>query len=115
MTKLPSKVQIGSQTWEIIEKARKGDLSLSEDSFGYTMHRENLIVLDSSMSPSRKRQTLLHEILHAIRYSFGSPVTPRKTDEAETWEHYYIAMYEEGLLLVLRDNPEVLDYLLQLD
>lgn len=113
IAKLPAKVRVGSQVWDIVEKPRKGDLSLSEDSFGYTLHRENLIILDSSMSASRKRQTVLHEILHAIRFSFGNPVTPKKTDEAEIWEHYYIAMYEEGLLLVLRDNPELLAYLLE--
>lgn len=112
MLKLPSKVQIGSQSWDITEKPRKGDLSLSEDSFGYTIHRENLIILDSTMSDSRKRQTLLHEILHAIKFSFGNPVTPKKTDDSDVWEHYFIAMYEEGLLLVLRDNPDILAYLL---
>lgn len=109
---MPKKVQVGSQTWDIVEKARKGDLSLSEDSFGYTLHRENMIVIDSTAAESRKRQILIHEILHAIRYSFGNPTTPKKTDDAEVWEHYYIAMYEEGLLLVLRDNPELLQYLL---
>jgi hypothetical protein len=113
MTKTPTTIRIGTQVWKVIEKPRKGDLSLSEDSFGYTLNRENIIVLDSGMSPSRKRQTLLHEVLHAIRFSFGNPVTPRKTDEAEIWEHYYIAMYEEGMLLVLRDNPELLEFLLE--
>ena len=112
---MPTKIKVGSQIWDVVEKPRKGDLSLSEDSFGYTLARENLIILDSSMSNSRKRQTLLHEILHAIKFSFGSPVTPKKTDEAEIWEHYYIAMYEEGLLLVLRDNPGLLAYLLKED
>jgi hypothetical protein len=109
---MPKKIQVGSQTWDIVEKARKGDLSLSEDSFGYTLHRENTIVIDSTAAKSRKQQTLLHEILHAIRYSFGNPTTPKKTDDAEVWEHYYIAMYEEGLLLVMRDNPELLKYLI---
>ena len=112
---MPTKIKVGSQTWQVMEKTRKSDLSLSEDSFGYTLPRENLIILDSSMSESRKRQTLLHEILHAIKFSFGSPVTPKKTDEPEIWEHYYIAMYEEGLLLVLRDNPGLLAYLLKID
>jgi hypothetical protein len=110
--KIPSKVQIGSQSWSIVERDRKDDLSLTEDSFAYTIARENLIVIDKTVSDSRKRQTLLHEILHAIRYSFGNPTTPKKGEDSDIWEHYFIAMYEEGILLVLRNNPQVLAYLL---
>ena len=109
---LPAIVQIGSQTWQIVERTKNFDGMLDEGSYGYTLHRENMIVLDATCAPSRKRQTLLHEILHAIRYSFGNPTIPKKTDDADVWEHYYIAMYEEGILLVLRDNPEILAYLL---
>jgi hypothetical protein len=110
---LPKKVQIGTQTWDIVEKPRNRDGMLDEGSYGYNLSRENLIVIESTAAPSRKRQTLLHEILHAIKFSFGNPVTPKKGEDADVWEHYYIAMYEEGVLLVLRDNPDVLSYLLE--
>jgi hypothetical protein len=111
--KLPKQVQIGSQTWDIIERSKALDGMLDEGSYGYTQHRENLIIIDATAAPSRKRQTLIHEIFHAIRYSFGNPVLPKKTDDADIWEHYFIGMYEEGMLLVLRDNPDVLQYLLE--
>jgi hypothetical protein len=115
VAKLPARIKIGTQTWEIVERTKNFDGMLDEGSYGYTLSRENLIVIDATAATSRKRQTLLHEILHAIKFSFGNPVTPKKTDEADIWEHYYIAMYEEGVLLVLRDNPEVLEYLLEVD
>jgi len=111
----PKKVIVGSQVWKIVERSRTQDYALNDDSFGYTLNKENTIIIDSQITKSRKQQTLIHEIFHAIRYSFGNPVSPKKGDEVDTWEHYFIAMYEEGLLLVLRNNPEVLAYLLETD
>ena len=110
--KMPTLVKVGTQLWTIEERDRNRDSSLSEDSFGYTLHRDSIIVIDGTASPSRKRQTLLHELLHAIRYSLGSPITPKNDDDSDTWEHYFIGMYEEGVLAILRDNQNVLDYLL---
>jgi hypothetical protein len=36
---------------------------------------------------------------------------PNKEDDFETWEHYFIAMYETGLLSVLKDNPKLVEWL----
>lgn len=110
--KVPSEVKVGTQFWTIEERDRNTDSALSEDSFGYTLHRDSIIIIDKIASPSRKRQTLLHELLHAIRYSLGSPITPKNDDDSDTWEHYFISMYEEGVLAIIRDNQDVLDYLL---
>jgi hypothetical protein len=109
---LPKKVVLGTQTWEIVERTRNKDGMLSEDSYGYTLHKENLIVIDSMISESRKKQTLFHEILHALRYTYGNPTMPKKTDEVDLWEHYFIGIYEEGVILMFRDNPIVKEYLL---
>lgn len=110
---LPKRVLVGTQVWTVVERTRTSDGMLSEPNFGYTLPQENLIVIDKFATPSRKRQTLMHEILHAIRYTFGNPTTPSKKDEFELWEHHFIGMYEEGILLVLRNNPDVLTYLLE--
>lgn len=110
--KMPSKVKIGTQNWTVEERDRKIDYALNEDAYGYTLHRESLIVIDSTVVPSRKRQTLIHELMHAVRYSMGSPVVPKNEDDPDIWEHYFIGMYEEGLLALLRDNQGVVDYLL---
>lgn len=112
---MPKRVQIGTQVWQIIERSRTQDGMLYEDNFGYTLSKENVIVIDSQIASSRKRQTLMHELLHAIRFSLTSPVHPNKSAELDTWEHYFIAAYEEGLLLLLRNNPEVLMYLLEVE
>jgi len=110
--KMPSEVQIGTQLWAIEERDRNRDSALSDDAYGYTLNRDSLIIIDSLATPSRKRQTLLHELMHAVRHTLGSPITPKNDDDSDTWEHFFIAMYEEGLLLIIRENPEVLEYLL---
>jgi Zn-dependent peptidase ImmA (M78 family) len=110
--KMPTEVQIGTQLWAIEERNRNKDSALSDDAYGYTLHRDSLIIIDSLATPSRKRQTLLHELMHAVRHTMGSPITPKNDDDSDVWEHFFIGMYEEGLLLIIRDNPKVLDYLL---
>ena len=115
---LPKKIKIGSQTWTVEERLKTIDGMLNDDSFGYTLQQSNLIVLDKGLPPSRKRQTLLHELLHAIRYTNSSGIKPNLEDvlPAEviaTWEHYFIGIYEDGLLSVLRDNPALVTFLLE--
>lgn len=114
--KMPTSVQIGTQDWTIIERSSSIDDALSSSAYGYTLDRSSTIIIDAGATPSRKRQTLLHELFHAIRFSMGNPSTPGSSDDesktADAWEHYFIGIYEEGLLLTLRNNPAILEYLL---
>jgi hypothetical protein len=59
-----------------------------------------------------KRVTLFHELLHAIRVTFGGSFQPSKNTDYDDWEHYFIGLYEEPVVLMLRDNPELAAYLL---
>ena len=108
---IPEQVIVGTQTFDIVVRNRKDDGMLNDGTFGYTLDTENLIVVDSALSHSRQKVTLLHEILHAIGFVYDTSVKPKKSDDFSIWEHYFIGIYEEGLLLVLRDNPELLEYL----
>jgi Zn-dependent peptidase ImmA (M78 family) len=114
--KMPTSVQIGTQDWTIIERSANVDDALSSSAYGYTLDRSSTIIIDADAPPSRKRQTLLHELFHAIRFSMGNPTTPSSSDDelktTESWEHYFIGIYEEGLLLTIRNNPAILEYLL---
>lgn len=114
--KMPTKVKIGTQNWTVIERSADLDDALSSSAYGYTLTRSSTIIIDANATPSRKRQTLLHELMHAIRYSFGNPTVPSPNDDesktTDAWEHYFIGMYEEGVLAILRENKNVLDYLL---
>lgn len=118
---VPKKVKIGAQMWDIIERSRDDDGMINDDSYGYTLQKSNTIVLDKNCPPSRKRQTLFHELFHAIRFSTGSSgIKPNMEDVMpheviDIWEHYFIAVYEDGMLSTLRDNPKLAEYLLQKD
>jgi hypothetical protein len=105
-------VKIGAQVFDVIERSRSKDGMLNDSTYGYTLDTENLIVIDSSIHFSKKQVTLLHEIMHACRMSFDNSVKPKKGEEFEAWEHYFIGIYEEGLLLTIRNNPDLLEYLL---
>jgi Zn-dependent peptidase ImmA (M78 family) len=114
--KMPTKVKIGTQSWTVIERSSNMDDALSSSAYGYTLVRSSTIIIDADAPPSRKRQTLLHELLHAIRYSMGNSTIPATSDDesktTDAWEHYFIGIYEEGVLAILRDNPLVTAYLL---
>jgi Zn-dependent peptidase ImmA (M78 family) len=116
--KMPTKVKIGAQDWTIVERSRDDDGMINDDSYGYTLQKSNFIVIDKNCPPSRKRQTLFHELFHAVRFSNGSSgIKPdmeniQSDDVIYTWEHYFIAMYEDTMLSVFRENPAIVDYLL---
>lgn len=113
--KTPTKVKIGSQIFRIVERSRHDDGMLHDDTYGYTLDTENLIVIDASIAPSRKRVTLFHELMHATRLVYDTSVTPKKSDPLDVWEHFFIGIWEESLLVLIRDNPELIEWLLQND
>jgi hypothetical protein len=110
---VPKKIKIGTQNFKVIERSRQDDGMLNDDTFGYTLETENLIVLDSTIAPSRKQLTLWHEIMHAAQMVYNTSVVPKKNDALEIWEHYFIGIWEESLLSVLKDNPDLIVYLLE--
>jgi hypothetical protein len=112
---LPKSVKVGSQVWEITEQKRKHNSEFIDGTYGFTIDKDNVIVLDADMSNSVRRVTLLHEVLHAIRFTFGGSHRPHKSTSYEDWEHYWIGLMEEPLILVLRDNPDLVSFLLNND
>ncbi len=108
----PTKVRIGVQTFDIVFRTRDKDGMLSESTLGYTLDQQSLIVIDAAMEPGKQKVTLLHEIMHATRMVFASPVNPKPKDEFDVWEHHFISIWENSLLMVLRDNKNVTDWLL---
>lgn len=112
MSDLPNKVIIGVQTFDIIERSRTTDGMLHDGTYGYTVDEENLIVIDADLQKTKKQVTLLHEILHACIFVYGGNIKPKKSDDFDIWEHYFIGTYEHSLLGVLRDNEEIVKWLM---
>jgi Zn-dependent peptidase ImmA (M78 family) len=111
-SKIPKTVRVGTQTWEIIEQKRKHSSEFQEGTYGYTIDRDNTIIIDSEMPIGMKRVTLFHELLHAIRFIYGGSYKPKKDTSYEEWEHYWIGIYEEPVILMLHNNPELVAFLL---
>jgi Zn-dependent peptidase ImmA (M78 family) len=110
---IPKSVKIGAQVFDILERTKKQDSLLAEGNYGYTRDEVNLIVVDSELPLSKKKVTLLHEILHAARMVFELSVKPADKSSFDDWEHYFISIYEQSLLMVLQENPEIVKWLIK--
>lgn len=108
---IPKSVKIGAQTFDMFERTKKQDTFLAEGNYGYTRDEANLIVVDSELHITKKKVTVLHEILHAARMVYELPVRPKDRASFEDWEHYFIGIYETALLTILRENPELIKWL----
>ena len=109
---IPRKVQIGAQMFTVEERTVKQDGTLNDNAYGYTLDQGNLIVIDASIAFTKKQQTLLHEIIHAIGMVYGSGQRePTPKDTYEIWEHHFIGIWESPMLSFIKDNPEVVSWL----
>lgn len=111
--RLPSEVKIGSQIWTITAQRRKH--SAAPDHYGWTGDKDLSIVIDSEMPLSLQRTTLFHELLHAVRFTFGGSFNPGKNLPYDELEHYFIGLYEEPVVAMLRENPELVAFLVSYD
>ncbi len=107
----PKLVKIGAQVFTIEERTKKDDAMLQEGNYGYTLDETNLIVIDKDIHPTKKQVTLLHEIMHAARMTFDYEPKPTGKSSFEDWEHFFIGIWENSLLMILRDNPEIVKWL----
>ena len=104
-------VKVGPQRFDVLQRDPDVDGMLNDGAYGYTLDNKNLIVIADNLGNGKQQITLLHEVLHAIRMSNDGMPRPNKEDDFEAWEHYFIAMYETGLLSVLKDNPKLVEWL----
>jgi Zn-dependent peptidase ImmA (M78 family) len=97
--------------WDILEGSPKTDTMFSDGSFGYTHDGRNVIVLNANQSESKRKVTMMHELMHAARYTFQTGEI--KKGDYEAWEHHFINIWENSLLMILRDNPDLTAWLLE--
>lgn len=110
---MPTVIKVGAQTFTVVLRAKKEDGMLNDDSYGYTLDAKNLIVIDKDLPASKKRSTLFHELMHATRMVFENPVKPKGNLDYSDWEHHFIGVWEQSLLLLLKQNPDLVTYLLE--
>lgn len=113
---MPASVLIGSVTYLVTthpddwmrieyESQRKGD-------YGHTKHDMAMIYINPESTPDVQRQTLWHEVMHALCETvMGAPVWRYLGADRVEREESVIRMLESPIILVLRDNPDLVTYL----
>ena len=108
--KLPKEVTIGAQTYRIVERPEAEDGMLGE-AYAYTLVESNLIVMRRDLPLERKRSILIHELLHAVIFTFGRGDRVEKNESFDDWEHHFITLIQEPFLILLRQNPDLVEFL----
>jgi Zn-dependent peptidase ImmA (M78 family) len=108
---LPTDVKIGPQTFKIEFRDPARDGMLNDGSHGYTLEAGNLIVVSKSIDISKQRVTLMHEMLHACKYVFDTYSPKKDISDPEDVEHLYISIYENAILMIMQDNPDIIEWL----
>lgn len=70
------------------------------------------IALADGLPPGVARETLLHEVIHAVSHATGSMIGSLGQVESDRLEEIVCSMYAGPLLAVFRDNPALVAYLL---
>jgi hypothetical protein len=109
---LPPVVSVGHQVWRFvfIEGLSEGKLSL----FGRTINQQTEIELEPDQSFGQARDTVLHELQHAI---YGNTIlhshSSVKVRAAVADEEGTIRTLTPWLLMLLRDNPGLVEWLMK--
>ncbi len=98
---LPKVIYVGTADYEV---KQKGQLDL----LGETRSEHAEILIRRKQAPSVKRETLMHELLHAIIYASGM-VHHFKLDHDT--EEELVSALSPWILQLLRDNPYLVEYL----
>jgi Zn-dependent peptidase ImmA (M78 family) len=112
MVDVPKKITIGAQVFEVIQRSSKEDGMLNDGNYGYTLDVQNMIVLDEDLHETKKRVVLMHELLHASRMVFEPSTKPTEKDDYDAWEHHFINIFENSVIMMLKDNPKLVEWLL---
>jgi hypothetical protein len=105
-----NRVKIGPEVFEILFRDPGQDGMLGDGNYGYTLDSGNLIVISTAISLPKQRVTLMHEILHAARMIFEK-TTPKKDAKYGEWEHHFIGLFETSLVMLMRDNPDIVEWI----
>ena len=99
--KPPKVIYIGAADYEV--RTRK-----TLDLLGETDNTNTEIMLKRDQSAACRRDTLLHEVMHAVVFLSGYGHDLKHADEERL-----VRTITPWILAVLRDNPELVDFLLE--
>lgn len=102
--KPPRFVKVGPYRYRIEFTAEE----LENSSYAECDLKKEVIRVRMTLSEGITRDTILHEIMHAVWDAFS---VMTKTDHLEDVEEHVIRHLSTGVLGVLRDNPRLVAYL----
>jgi len=113
---MPATVIVGSVTYRVTidpdDWMRYEHKNQSKGCYGHTDHVLALILLNPESAPDVARQTLWHELIHALcEVTMGRPDWRGLGKEQVDREEAVVRAFESPVLLVLRDNPDLVAYL----
>ena len=104
---LPGKIQVGPVTYTV----KVGPITATDHDpdtlSGLAIHRDAEIQVVDNQAPAQARDTMLHEVLHCL-FAVSGLFLP--VDQAEE-EEKFVSLLTPWLTMLLRDNPELVDYL----
>jgi hypothetical protein len=104
--KIPKIAKVGPLLYDIVEKKKVGPKTKDGSIyFGFTKHEKQSIAINKLLRDGLKRETLLHELLHCCVLQSGL-----QCDYDE--EERIVASLSPLILQVLRDNEDIVEYLL---
>ena len=99
--RFPAQILVNSVPWVVLlQTAAELWTSSGKDLLGQCVYEEAAIAIRAGMTPQRQAQVLFHELVHAVDGDAQLNLT-----EAN------VAALANGLLSVLRDNPELTAFL----
>lgn len=100
---LPDRIKIGGTMYAVrcVPELHDGDAKLS----GWYREGDSELLIDAALAPQSAYQTLWHEILHGVLTAAGRSEQPEG----------FIETVSFGVVMVLRDNPALLDSLRALE
>ena len=117
VSKVPPELLIGSVVYRVISDPilfalKEGDEEC-KGAYGFTTAMKATIHLNPDQSPDNQRLTLWHEIMHALAESvMGNPHWDNLGENPVEREEKIIRLLESPTLLVLRNNPLLVKYLM---
>jgi len=112
MAPIPSAVKVGPIVYSVFVGGEEWEQAHLRDQtpglLGLTESERAQITLPDSLAPGPEREVVLHEVLHAI-YQVGGNMIERV--ERDQLEEDSIRLISPGLLGVLRENPDLVAYL----
>lgn len=95
--KFPTKLRLGGMPWTLAHGP-------CEDAAGLCRRHDRAIVIAPGQDALCEADTVLHELTHAILCSQGRPY-------GGDVEEQYVWAFAAGLLMAMRDNPELRAYI----